>query len=119
MQAHLRHSAEHVRIDHRATVADPDRRSEPVSRQSGPPGAIEWQAEPMRIALAQFTAGTDPAENLKLVLAGIDQAVQERADLVVFPEAMICSFAKPRADAAEPWTGRGRAPFEQPRPQRR
>jgi deaminated glutathione amidase len=59
----------------------------------------------MRIALAQFTAGTDPAKNLKLVLAGIGQAVQERADLVVFPEAMICSFARPRADAAEPLDG--------------
>ncbi len=63
----------------------------------------------MRIALAQFTAGTDPDENLKLVLAELHHAANAGAQLAVFPEAMICSFARPRMDVAEaldgPWAG--------------
>lgn len=59
----------------------------------------------MRVALAQFTATTDPAENLQLVREQIALAAAVDAQLVVFPEAMICSFARPRADAAEPLHG--------------
>ncbi len=59
----------------------------------------------MRIALAQFTAGTDPAANLELVLEQIGRAATAGARLVVFPEAMSCSFARPRIEAAEPLDG--------------
>ncbi len=59
----------------------------------------------MRIALAQFTAGTDPAANLELVLEQIGVAAASGAELVVFPEAMSCSFARPRVEAAEPLDG--------------
>lgn len=59
----------------------------------------------MRIALAQFTAGTDPAANLVLVLEQIGRAADSGAELVVFPEAMSCSFARPRVEAAEPLDG--------------
>ena len=61
----------------------------------------------MRIAVAQFTAGTEPAANLELVLAQIGRAAASGAQLVVFPEAMSCSFARARIEAAEaldgPW----------------
>lgn len=59
----------------------------------------------MRIALAQFTAGTDPAANLQLVLEQIGRAAARGAELVVFPEAMSCSFARARIEAAEPLDG--------------
>jgi len=59
----------------------------------------------MLIALAQFTASTDPAQNLEVVLEQVAHAARAGARLVVFPEAMICSFARPRADAAEPLDG--------------
>ncbi len=59
----------------------------------------------MRIALAQFTAGTDPAANLRLVLEQIARAAEQGAELVVFPEAMSCSFARARIEAAEPLDG--------------
>lgn len=59
----------------------------------------------MRIALAQFTAGIDPAANLAVVLEQIGMAAASGARLVVFPEAMSCSFARPRVEAAEPLDG--------------
>lgn len=59
----------------------------------------------MRIALAQCTAGTDPAANLELVVDQIGRAAAAGADLVVFPEAMSCSFARARIEAAEPLDG--------------
>jgi predicted amidohydrolase len=59
----------------------------------------------MRVALVQFAATTDPAENLVLVGDYARQAVAQQAELVVFPEAAMCSFARPRADAAEPFDG--------------
>lgn len=59
----------------------------------------------MRVALAQFTASTDPAENLALVRTQIEAAADATAELVVFPEAMSCSFARPRIEAAEPLDG--------------
>ncbi len=61
----------------------------------------------MRVALAQFTATTEPALNLEVVLDQLAKAAAAGAQLVVFPEAMSCSFARPRAEAAEaldgPW----------------
>jgi predicted amidohydrolase len=59
----------------------------------------------MRIALAQFAASTDPAANLARVADFAEQASAQGAELVVFPEATMCSFARPRADAAEPFDG--------------
>lgn len=59
----------------------------------------------MRVALAQFTATTEPSRNLVVVLEQLAQAAAGGAQLVVFPEAMSCSFARPRAEAAEPLVG--------------
>ncbi|HSK32458.1 MAG TPA: nitrilase-related carbon-nitrogen hydrolase, partial [Propionicimonas sp.] len=59
----------------------------------------------MRIALAQLVATTDPQANLALVGELTAQASAQGAELVVFPEATMCSFARPRADAAEPFDG--------------
>ena len=59
----------------------------------------------MRVALAQLIASTDPSVNLDQVRERIEQAAAAGADLVVFPEATMCSFVRPRADAAEPLDG--------------
>jgi deaminated glutathione amidase len=59
----------------------------------------------MRIALAQLLATTDPDANLGAVTELTAQAAVQGAELVVFPEATMCSFARPRADAAEPFDG--------------
>ena len=59
----------------------------------------------MRIALAQLTSTVDPAENLDLVRQYTGRAASAGAELVVFPEAMQCSFARPRIEAAEAWDG--------------
>ncbi len=65
-----------------------------------------WRhSEAMRIALAQLLATTDPDANLDAVRELTDQAVAQGAELVVFPEATMCSFARPRADSAEPFDG--------------
>lgn len=59
----------------------------------------------MRIAIVQLAATTDPTVNLELLARGVTTAAQEGAELVVFPEATMCSFARPRAEAAEPFDG--------------
>lgn len=59
----------------------------------------------MRVALAQVAASTDPAVNLQLVRNWTADAASRGAELVVFPEATMCSFARPRAEAAEPFDG--------------
>lgn len=59
----------------------------------------------MRVALAQFAASVDPAENLARVRAWATEAAAQGAELAVFPEAAMCSFARPRAEAAEPFDG--------------
>ncbi len=59
----------------------------------------------MRIALAQVAATTDKAANLDLVAVAITAAAEQGAELVVLPEATMCSFARPRAEAAEPFDG--------------
>jgi deaminated glutathione amidase len=59
----------------------------------------------MRIALAQLLASTDPDANLAQVASFAAEAAAAGAQLVVFAEATMCSFARPRADAAEPFDG--------------
>lgn len=59
----------------------------------------------MRIALAQVLASTDPDANLDLVRRNTADAAAQDAELVVFPEATMCSFARPRAEAAEAFDG--------------
>lgn len=59
----------------------------------------------MRIALGQLLSTTDPDANLALVADLTGQAARAGAEVVVFPEATMCSFARPRADAAEPFDG--------------
>ncbi len=59
----------------------------------------------MRIALGQFTAAIDPAENLDTIRNWTADAAGRGAQLVVFPEAAMCSFARPRTEAAEPFDG--------------
>ncbi|QKT06194.1 carbon-nitrogen hydrolase family protein [Gordonia sp. X0973] len=59
----------------------------------------------MRVAIAQISAGTDPAANLGLVADQIATAADGGADLVVFPEASMCRFGVPLRDRAEPVDG--------------
>ena len=59
----------------------------------------------MRIALAQIQAGTEPADNLKLVDEHTRRAADAGAGLVLFPEATMCRFGASLADAAEPLDG--------------
>jgi predicted amidohydrolase len=59
----------------------------------------------MRIALAQVAAYTDPDANLDLVRGYTAEAASQGAELIVFPEATMCSFARPRVDVAEPFDG--------------
>ncbi|WP_053385138.1 carbon-nitrogen hydrolase family protein [Leucobacter celer] len=40
----------------------------------------------MRIALCQFTAGTDKAANLRGILDRVDEAASQQVDLLIFPE---------------------------------
>lgn len=57
----------------------------------------------MRIAVAQVCSSTDPAENLALIRSVLPDAAG--ADLVVFPEATMASFATRSVDVAEPLDG--------------
>jgi predicted amidohydrolase len=59
----------------------------------------------MRITLAQVAAGTDVAANLELVAGAVAAAAADAADLLVLPEATMCSFARPRIEAAQPFDG--------------
>ncbi len=59
----------------------------------------------MRIALAQLTSSIEPSENLELVRDHTARAAEAGAELVVFPEATMCSFARSVAEIAEPWDG--------------
>lgn len=60
----------------------------------------------MRIALAQILAGTEPAENLRIVGDYTRRAADDGARLVVFPEATMCRFGVPLGPVAEPMDGR-------------
>lgn len=57
----------------------------------------------MRIAVAQVCSSTDPSENLELIRSALPDAAG--ADLVVFPEATMASFARRSAEVAEPLDG--------------
>jgi len=57
----------------------------------------------MRIALAQVCSSTLPRDNLALLRSTLSDAVG--ADLVVFPEATMASFATASAQVAEPLDG--------------
>ncbi|PRC50021.1 hydrolase, partial [Mycobacterium sp. ITM-2017-0098] len=57
----------------------------------------------MRIALAQIRSGTDPAANLGLVEEYTQQAAEQGASLVLFPEATMCRFGVPLDTIAEPF----------------
>jgi len=59
----------------------------------------------MRVGLAQVAASTDPAENLQAIRNWTTRAAGRGAELVIFPEAVMCSFARPRLEAAEPFDG--------------
>ncbi len=59
----------------------------------------------MRIALAQLTSTVDPAQNLDLVREHTARAAAAGASVIVFPEAMMCSFARASSEVAEPWDG--------------
>lgn len=59
----------------------------------------------MRVAMVQLVSTTDPDTNLEVVRTKAAEAAALGAELVVFPEATMCSFARPRAEAAEPFDG--------------
>lgn len=59
----------------------------------------------MRIALAQILSGVEPDANLDLVREHARRAKDAGAELVVFPEATMASFARRSADVAQPLDG--------------
>ncbi|HRA75077.1 MAG TPA: carbon-nitrogen hydrolase family protein [Propionicimonas sp.] len=59
----------------------------------------------MRITLGQVATSTDVAANLNLVAGAVAAAAADAADLLVLPEATMCSFARPRIEAAQPFDG--------------
>lgn len=59
----------------------------------------------MRVALAQLVSGDDPSANLDQVAELTARAAEERADLVVFPEATMRCFGRSLVDVAEPLDG--------------
>lgn len=59
----------------------------------------------MRIAMAQCNSGTDPAANLALVAELTADAAAQGAQLVVFPEAMMCRFGVDLHSVAQPLDG--------------
>jgi predicted amidohydrolase len=61
--------------------------------------------KPMRIALSQLVAETDPKANLALVAAGVTDAAAQGAKVVVFPEATMACFGIPLGPVAEPLDG--------------
>ncbi|GAB3929042.1 putative nitrilase/cyanide hydratase [Microlunatus endophyticus] len=64
----------------------------------------------MRVALAQLTSTADPQANLDLVEDSTRRAAERGAELVIFPEAMMCAFGNRLDTVAEPldgsWVGR-------------
>ncbi|HYI58004.1 MAG TPA: carbon-nitrogen hydrolase family protein [Microlunatus sp.] len=59
----------------------------------------------MRIALAQFVSGPDPAANLDLVADHARRAGERGADLLLCPEATMRCFGLPLGEIAEPVDG--------------
>lgn len=60
----------------------------------------------MRIAVAQVVASTDPDDNLQLIDSWARRAAAAGANIVVFPEAMMVSFAARVVDHAQALDGR-------------
>ena len=59
----------------------------------------------MRFALAQLLSTVDPLENLALVTAAARRAAQGGADVMVCPEATMCSFLRTPTQVAEAFDG--------------
>jgi predicted amidohydrolase len=59
----------------------------------------------MRIALCQLPVSSEPAVNLRRVRAALGEAAAGRAELAVFPEAMMTRFGSDLRAAAEPLDG--------------
>lgn len=59
----------------------------------------------LRTALCQFTAATDPEENLRTIDTMAGQAAEEGAQLAVFPEAAMARFGIPLGPVAQPLDG--------------
>ncbi|SCK24059.1 Predicted amidohydrolase [Streptomyces sp. WMMB 714] len=59
----------------------------------------------LRTALCQFTAGTDPEENLRTIDGLAERAAARGAQLAVFPEASMARFGIPLAPVAQPLDG--------------
>jgi predicted amidohydrolase len=59
----------------------------------------------MRLALAQVVSSADPAANLQLVDDHVRRAATAGAELVIFPEAMMCAFGHRLDRVAEPLDG--------------
>lgn len=59
----------------------------------------------LRVALCQVTSDSDPTQNLRIMRDRIDRAVDERARVVVFPEAMMARFGTRLRPIAEPLEG--------------
>ncbi|WIY82968.1 carbon-nitrogen hydrolase family protein [Propionimicrobium sp. PCR01-08-3] len=66
----------------------------------------DQSSSPLRIALAQISASSDPDVNLTEVKARISEASTAGAKLVVFPEATMACFGTKLAPIAEPLDGR-------------
>ena len=59
----------------------------------------------MRVALAQLVSGADPFANLDLVAEAARAAADQRADLLLCPEATMRCFGLPLVEIAEPSDG--------------
>ena len=59
----------------------------------------------MRFALAQLLSTVDPQENLAMVTAAARRAAQGGADVMVCPEATMCSFLRAPTQVAEAFDG--------------
>ena len=59
----------------------------------------------LRTALCQFTAGTDPEDNLRTMDTLAERAARQGAQLAVFPEAAMARFGIPLAPVAQPLDG--------------
>lgn len=64
----------------------------------------------MQVAVVQMVSHREPSENLRVISAAVEEAAEAGAQLVLFPEAVMRSFAELDlppllADAAEPTSG--------------
>ncbi len=62
----------------------------------------------VRVAAVQLVSGLDPAENRRMVAGRVAEAADAGAELVVLPEATMCTFGEPAFDlagVAEPLDG--------------